>query len=156
MKKMIALVLAVAVAGCSWNGRAARRAGQWVERATTAPVRALSNLLPTPGTDKHVVCGPATQTGSEIDFPVVCVDRMPKDWKKNREAAKSACREHWFPAAISLAETSEAKRNLRQMNRTAVFKTVRLRFTDEDWLVVSGSDLVEPAATNRRRVKTAR
>lgn len=150
------LLLAVLLVACSWNDTAARRVGQWVERVATAGPRAAVDGLPTPGTDKHVVCGPASEAGDELDFPVICVDRMPRDWKRNREAAKTACQEHWFPAVASLANTIEAKRNLRQMNRTGVFETVRLRFADEDWLVVSGSDLVELEATNRRRIKTAR
>jgi hypothetical protein len=152
----IALVVAVLFAGCTWNDAAARKAGHWAERAATAGPRAMMDRFPTPGTDKHVVCGPATEAGEELDFPVVCVDRMPKDWKRNRTAAKAACQEHWFPAVVSLTGTIEAKRNLRQMNRTGVFETIRLRFNDEDWLVMSGAELVAPEATNRRRIKTAR
>lgn len=159
MKKIVLVALAVSIAACSWNGNAAKRGGRWVERAATAPFRAASDPFPSRGTDKHVVCGPATEVPGdpgELDFPVVCVDRMPRDWKKNREAAKAACMEHGFPAIASLEKTAEALRNLRQMNRTGVFETVRLRFTDEDFLVLSELGMIEPEPSDRLRIKTAR
>ncbi len=156
-KKTVAVaVIALLISACSWNGGAARKAGIWLERATTSIPRALSDPVPSPGTDKHVVCGPATVTASELDFPVVLADRMPRDWKKNREAAKDACKEHGFPAVASSEETAEAKRNLRQMNRTGVFETVRLKFTDEDFLVLSKFGMIEPVLSERRRIKIAR
>lgn len=160
MKKFAVAVIALSIAACSWNGKAARRVGQWVERGVTAGPRALSHPFPSRGTDKHVVCGPETEVSGdpgELDFPVVCIDRMPRDWKKNREAAKEVCIEHGFPAVASLKQTAEAMRNLRQMNRTGAFKTVRLKFTDEDFLVLSSEfGMVEPEASERRRIKTAR
>lgn len=161
-KTAVVVALALSITACSWNKTAAKRGGRWVERAATAPFRAASNLFPSRGTEKHVVCGPALDVlgdigaPDELDFPVVQLERMPRDWKKNREAAKAACIEHGFPAVASLEETAEALRNLRQMNRTGVFETVRLRFTDEDFLVLSESGMFEPESSDRRRIKTAR